>query len=145
MRETVSRERAASNANAKHPGGGAGGGYGGGGGASNYGASQGDNERTRLIEQEHRDKQEMMGNQVDYSTSLITEREDAIADIESTMLEVNEIYKDLSTLVVEQGAALGTRQPPGSFIVNLSHSRFPERARALPLSCTPTHPPPTHV
>ena len=49
----------------------------------------------------------MMGNQIDYSTSLITEREDAIADIESTMLEVNEIYRDLSTLVVEQGQALG--------------------------------------
>jgi len=69
-------------------------------------AGYGDDERTRLIEQEHRDKMEMMGNQIDYSTSLITEREDAIKEIESTMLEVNEIYKDLSTLVVEQGAAL---------------------------------------
>ena len=108
MRETVTRERAASHSRG---GGYAGGGSGGGYGASeagNYSAGYGDDERTRLIEQEHRDKMEMMGNQIDYSTSLITEREDAIKEIESTMLEVNEIYKDLSTLVVEQGAALGT-------------------------------------
>eukprot|EP00038_Savillea_parva_P026350 m.53384 g.53384 ORF g.53384 m.53384 type:complete len:307 (-) comp7455_c0_seq1:106-1026(-) len=106
MRETVTRERAASHSRG---GGYAGGGSGGGYGASeagNYSAGYGDDERTRLIEQEHRDKMEMMGNQIDYSTSLITEREDAIKEIESTMLEVNEIYKDLSTLVVEQGAAL---------------------------------------
>lgn len=106
MRETVSRERAASHSN--KGGYGNNNSYGAGDGLGNYSANYGDDERTRLIEQEHRNQMDMMGNQIDYSTSLITEREDAIKEIESTMLEVNEIYKDLSTLVVEQGHALGT-------------------------------------
>ena len=72
-----------------------------------------------------------MDAQIDYSSSLIEEREQGIKEIESTMwvvssqnlsvfffcifcvyfqtarrLEVNEIYRDLSTLVVEQGTIL---------------------------------------
>ena len=91
-RETVSRARAASV--------GAAGGGGGGGGGGGY------DERARLIEEEQRNQLDMMDAQVDYSSSVIAERETAIKDIESTMMEVNDIYKDLSTLVVEQGAQL---------------------------------------
>merc|ERR1712166_603168 len=47
-----------------------------------------------------------MDNQIDYSSSIIADREEAIKEIEGTMTEVNEIYRDLSTLVVEQGSQL---------------------------------------
>mmetsp|Transcript_28446 Transcript_28446/g.85229 ORF Transcript_28446/g.85229 Transcript_28446/m.85229 type:complete len:250 (+) Transcript_28446:11-760(+) len=106
MRESQVRARAASQSRGATRGGNDGyDGYGGGGGGA-YGTSYEDNERTRLIEQDMQQEREMMGNQIDYTSSLITERDEAIADIEATMLEVNDIYKDLSTLVVEQGAAL---------------------------------------
>lgn len=73
---------------------------GGGGGFGGY------DEKAGQIEEENRRMLDHMDNQIDYSSSLIEEREDAIKEIESTMLEVNEIYRDLSTLVVEQGAQL---------------------------------------
>ena len=49
---------------------------------------------------------EHMDNQIDYSSSIIADREEAIKEIEGTMIEVNEIYRDLSTLVVEHGHQL---------------------------------------
>lgn len=103
-RDTVSRERAQSQSRG-FGGGGGGGGDGdfGGGYNSAYG---GDSERDRLIADERRAQMEHMDNQIDYSSSLIVEREEAIKEIEATMVEVNDIYRDLSTLVVEQGAQL---------------------------------------
>jgi len=77
--------------------------------ASSIGAQQqggGYDESAHLINEQQRDQLDMMDSQIDYSSSVIQERETAIKDIESTMIEVNEIYKDLSTLVVAQGDQL---------------------------------------
>ncbi|XP_041484381.1 syntaxin-12-like isoform X2 [Lytechinus variegatus] len=40
---------------------------------------------------------------IDYDLTLIQEREEQIRQIEATMLDVNEIFKDLSMMVSEQG------------------------------------------
>ncbi|KAJ3394530.1 hypothetical protein HDU92_006806 [Lobulomyces angularis] len=47
-----------------------------------------------------------MDNQIDYNENLIQEREQDLRQIESSMLEVNEIFRDLGTLVHEQGHML---------------------------------------
>eukprot|EP00039_Didymoeca_costata_P004603 m.74704 g.74704 ORF g.74704 m.74704 type:complete len:288 (-) comp12474_c0_seq1:155-1018(-) len=70
------------------------------------GGDYGQDEQAALIEEENRRKMMQTDDQIDYSSSVIEEREQSIKEIESTMMEVNEIYKDLSTLVVEQGATL---------------------------------------
>ena len=94
-RNTVGRQRAASGRE------GGGGGFGGGGGGGG-----GYDEKASLIEAEQRRKMEQMDQQVMSNDSLIQEREDAIKDIESQMLEVNDIFKDLSVAVQDQGHQL---------------------------------------
>lgn len=93
-REYVGRARTASRAAQQ--------GYDGSGGAGLGGYD----EKASLIEAEQRRDMEQVDEQIDYSSSLIEEREQSIKEIESTMTEVNEIYRDLSTLVVEQGNTL---------------------------------------
>eukprot|EP00040_Diaphanoeca_grandis_P034282 m.212248 g.212248 ORF g.212248 m.212248 type:complete len:269 (+) comp33120_c10_seq1:122-928(+) len=68
--------------------------------------SQKYDERTSLIENQQRAQQQHLDNQIDYSSSIIADRDESIKQIEETMSEVNEIYRDLSTLVVEQGSQL---------------------------------------
>jgi hypothetical protein len=46
-----------------------------------------------------------------FQESLIQEREDEIREIESGIHELNEIFRDLGTLVVEQGAMIGAQFP----------------------------------
>ena len=48
-----------------------------------------------------------LDNEVEYSDALIAEREVEVADIERSIAEVNEIFRDLGTLVHEQGYMLG--------------------------------------
>jgi t-SNARE complex subunit (syntaxin) len=42
----------------------------------------------------------------DYIVGYIAEREEGIKEIESTLIEVNEVYKDLADLVTTQGEQL---------------------------------------
>jgi len=77
----------------------------GGGSSGNDSYNQYD-ERTALIETQQRAQTQHMDNQIDYSSSIIADRDESIKNIEETMTEVNEIYRDLSTLVVEQGSQL---------------------------------------
>lgn len=65
-----------------------------------------DDERASLIQDEQRRNLAQMDAQIEYSSAIIQEREEGIKEIEATMLEVNEVYRDLSTLVVEQGHQL---------------------------------------
>lgn len=41
-------------------------------------------------------------NEINYNDSLITQREEGMKEIETAILEVNEIFRDLGTLVNEQ-------------------------------------------
>ena len=44
-----------------------------------------------------------------FNQAMIREREEGMKEIEATMTEVNEIFRDLSTLVHEQGSQLGKK------------------------------------
>ena len=45
--------------------------------------------------------------ELEYNEALLSEREEAIREIETTVLEVNEVFSDLGRIVQEQGAMLG--------------------------------------
>lgn len=63
-------------------------------------------ERQSLIDEERRRDQEMMDEQVDTQAAFIEEREEGIRALESTMLEVNDIFRDLSSIIHDQGEML---------------------------------------
>jgi hypothetical protein len=46
-------------------------------------------------------------NERDFNEALIESREQGIQQIESTIIQVNEIFKDLSIMVKEQGILVG--------------------------------------
>lgn len=46
-------------------------------------------------------------NELEYNEAIIRDREEGIKEIEKTVKEVNEIFIDLSNLVVEQGEMIG--------------------------------------
>jgi len=119
-RDTVARDRASSQS-------------GGGGGGGGYGDDQYD-EKAALIHEEQREKMQRQGDLIDGNHDQIVEREEAIKEIESTMLEVNEIYRDLNTLVIEQGNALGTVSVCVHLFFNppLSPRPASSRLRSLP-------------
>ena len=48
-----------------------------------------------------------LDNEVEFNEQLIAEREEDLKEIERSILEVNEIFRDLGTLVHEQGHMLG--------------------------------------
>lgn len=50
--------------------------------------------------------QDMYAIEIEYRSDLINEREEGIKEIESSMTEINEIYRDLSALVNVQGTYL---------------------------------------
>jgi len=52
---------------------------------------------------EAQNKQFQMQNEMEFTTAIIQDREKGIKEIEKTVQEVNEIFIDLSNLVVEQG------------------------------------------
>jgi t-SNARE complex subunit (syntaxin) len=49
-----------------------------------------------------------MKSEIEFSNAIIQDREQGIKEIEKALTEVNEIFIDLSNLVVEQGAMIGT-------------------------------------
>lgn len=75
-------------------------GRGGGGGHDGY------DEDASLIDENRRQEAHMMDAQVDDQSAFIEEREEGIKQLESTMLEVNDIFKDLGNIVTEQGEML---------------------------------------
>lgn len=50
----------------------------------------------------------VVDNELEYNESMITQREDEIREIEQGITELNEIFRDLGTMVHEQGSMLGT-------------------------------------
>lgn len=80
------------------------------GGTLGFGEEDGYDQKTPLMREENEEKRRQMQAQmqqqdaaIDYDLNLIQEREEQIRQIESTMLDVNEIFKDLSMMVSEQG------------------------------------------
>ena len=59
-----------------------------------------DNSQQRL-------KLQVLDNEIEYNESLIAEREGEIREIEQGINELNEIFRDLGTLVTEQQSMLG--------------------------------------
>jgi len=76
-------------------GGGRGGSSGGGGGDEGLGAS--------LVQQEHQQQQLQFENDVSAGELVIEQREEEIKAIETSILEVNEIFQDLAVIVHGQG------------------------------------------
>jgi len=63
-------------------------------------------EKVALLASERRNQFLQVENELDFNEAIIAEREQGIVEIESTMREVNEIFKDLSTIVYEQGGQI---------------------------------------
>lgn len=64
---------------------------------------QTDDDKSGLLKYEALQKQRVeIENEVNFNEAVIAEREAGIKEIESTILEVNEIFRDLGTIVNEQ-------------------------------------------
>ncbi|XP_078362383.1 syntaxin-7-like isoform X1 [Oculina patagonica] len=69
-----------------------------------YGDEEFGNEKSSLMEDDQRrQEQEQLDMQIDIDESLIREREERIRQIEGDILDINEIFRDLATMVYEQG------------------------------------------
>jgi syntaxin 7 len=49
----------------------------------------------------------IIDNEVDFNESLIGQREEEIREIESGITELNEIFRDIGSMVYEQSSLLG--------------------------------------
>jgi len=56
-----------------------------------------------LAEDNKKNQQQMLHNELDFNDNIIAEREEGIREIESTINEVNIIFRDLAELVNDQG------------------------------------------
>ena len=65
-------------------------------------------DRESLLDYDRKQKTQLkeLGNEVEFNEHIIAEREEGIKEIESAILEVNEIFRDLGQLVNEQQGML---------------------------------------
>lgn len=75
---------------------------------SNYTASayDEDNEQAGLMESNRRDQESQLRSQVRFNQSMIVEREEGMKEIESAVVEINDIFRDLALAVQDQGQVL---------------------------------------
>jgi t-SNARE complex subunit (syntaxin) len=59
-----------------------------------------------------------MENDLDIQDEIIAEREKGIAEVQTNMLEINEMFRDLNTLVIEQAPLVDSIQS------HIEHARF---------------------
>ncbi|KAJ7373857.1 t-SNARE domain-containing protein 1 [Desmophyllum pertusum] len=72
--------------------------------SNRFGDGEFGNEKSSLMEDDQRrQEQEQLDMQIGIDESLIREREDRIRQIEGDILDINEIFRDLATMVYEQG------------------------------------------
>lgn len=64
-------------------------------------------EQPLIDDSQQRHKLQALDNEIEYNESLIAEREGEIREIEQGINELNEIFRDLGTLVTEQQSMLG--------------------------------------
>eukprot|EP00038_Savillea_parva_P007581 m.171126 g.171126 ORF g.171126 m.171126 type:complete len:243 (+) comp13336_c0_seq1:118-846(+) len=83
-------------------------GYGGRGYGGGYGGGAYDDDDSAGLIADHKrqENDQFMDQQFDDYGNIIRQRDEEVAKIESTMIEVNDIYRDLAQLVDEQGEAL---------------------------------------
>jgi len=74
--------------------------------AKRISADPDDEERATLIDRERTQQFLQTDNDLNFSEALIVEREQGIRDIERSVNDVNEIFRDLATLIGQQGSAL---------------------------------------
>lgn len=53
-------------------------------------------------------KSESLANEISYNQAILIEREHGIQQMQATMMEINEIFKDIDVIVGEQGDFVGT-------------------------------------
>ncbi|KAJ3267295.1 hypothetical protein HDU77_000008 [Chytriomyces hyalinus] len=79
-----------------------------------------ENENAPLLQQQQLQDQEALDAEVEYNESLILEREQDLQNIERNIVEVNEIFRDLGTIVGEQQFVLDhIESNVGSVAVNM--------------------------
>ncbi|EPS44013.1 hypothetical protein H072_1997 [Dactylellina haptotyla CBS 200.50] len=67
----------------------------------------GEGETMPLVQQQAAQLQLASQSDVDFQESIIQEREEEIRDIEEGITQLNEIFRDLGTMVTEQGSLVG--------------------------------------
>ena len=67
---------------------------------------QQDDESSSLVATHNRQVLQQIDNEAEFNDMLIREREQGIKEIETTVLEVNEMFRDLGTIVTEQGVMI---------------------------------------
>ena len=72
------------------------------------GGDSGDEGHGLLVEEQKRQQVHALESEIEFNEAMIAEREEGIKDIESSIAQVNEIFKDLSLMVKEQGQTLDT-------------------------------------
>ena len=50
---------------------------------------------------------ETLSNEISFNEAIILERQQGILDIEETMKEIHEMFKDIGVIVSEQGELMG--------------------------------------
>lgn len=65
-------------------------------------------EKVSLMESERLQQQQQIQEELEFEQGLLLEREQRIRQIESDMLDVNEVFRDLAAMVHEQGETIGT-------------------------------------
>jgi len=67
-----------------------------------------EDETQSLMESSRRQQLQQVESEREYQNAIIQERDEGIRQIEQSIVEINEIFMDLSTLVSEQGVMLDT-------------------------------------
>jgi len=77
------------------------------GGASlEYSNDYREEEKQGLMESNRREQDFKLKSDIEFQNAIIREREEGIKEIEKTVVEVNDIFRDLSALVAEQGSMI---------------------------------------
>jgi len=87
--------------------------------ASQYPGEDFHEENQKLIQDDLRKQQIVqLESEIEFNEAMIAEREEGILEIEAQMAQVNEIFKDLSFMVKEQGETLDTIESNVSSVVD---------------------------
>jgi len=63
-------------------------------------------ETQALLDQQKKQQYLLVDNQREFNDMMIRQRDEGIRDIEAALSDVNDIFRDLATLVVEQGTLI---------------------------------------
>ncbi|KFM83626.1 Syntaxin-7A, partial [Stegodyphus mimosarum] len=66
-----------------------------------------EDENQSLMEAENIQQQQQIQEELEFEQGLLLEREQRIRQIESDMLDVNQVFRDLAAMVHEQGDYIG--------------------------------------